>query len=63
VKNLSLHDPYDLVLVVVGALYARGHTQIRLDEHAIARAVPAAREMLWALGITPVESRPRNHGR
>lgn len=62
-KNPSLHDPYDLVLVVAGVLYARGHTQIRFDERAIARAIPAAREMLWALGITPIESHPRNHGR
>jgi hypothetical protein len=53
VDRFSTDDPHDLVLLVAGFLYVTGHAPIQMDDAAIRRAVPAARELLRALGITP----------
>jgi hypothetical protein len=61
-RNPSLHDPYELVLVVAGFLYVTGHYPIQLDERALSRAIPAAGDLLRALGITPINTQSRQDG-
>ena len=63
VQKPTLLDPRDLVFMVAGMLYASGHHPIQLDERSLERAIPAARDLLRAFGITPNDSRlPRLEG-
>lgn len=63
VNSPSLLDPQDLVFMVAGMLYSSGHFPIRLDDQALRSAVPAAAELLRALGITPANPQRWNDER
>lgn len=62
-RNPSLLDPQDLVFMVAGMLYSSGHFPIQLDERALNLAIPAASDLLRAIGITPINSERRDFGR
>lgn len=55
-QQCAPHDPYDLVFLVAGFLYATGHYSIQIDDRALSRAIPAAGDLLRSLGITPAPS-------
>lgn len=59
-NNPSLLDPQDLVFMVAGMLYSTGHYPIHLDERTLSRAIPAAADLLQAIGITPINPQRRN---
>lgn len=46
--------------MVAGMLYSSGHYPIQLDERALSRAIPAAGDLLRAIGITPINVQRRN---
>lgn len=58
-NDFLLDDPHDLTVLVAGFLYVSGHFDVRLDERAFERALPAAANLLRAFGITPTNT----HGR
>lgn len=53
----SVLDPQDLVWMVAGMLYAIGQYPIHLDSRALEKAIPAASQLLRALGVVPFDAR------